>query len=314
LKVVQRTANDEVAAMKRLVLLMICGLVLGSAVVVGWGARAPAPDEAARAAAIKLFDSLDDGQKKAAVKDFSDKERFVEAFPAVERPGLSFDKLSAEQKRLVEEVLRAMTSDYGASRCLAVAKQTPANRTYLNFFGTPVVEQPFAWRVAAHHLTLIYAEFGKDRASDFGPILLGGNPVNDLWDAEEKLALELYAALSPEELRSVKGKAGSGSGAAIGAAGMVIGDLAEKPRALAGKLLQQRLAVLSDDRRRVFEQMVQRDGGVEKLRLAFWGEADKSHRDNGNYQWKIGGTSVLCDWQTVGKNHIHMTLRARGKS
>jgi hypothetical protein len=299
--------------MKRLLLLLVCGLVLGSAVLVSWGAKAPPPDDVARSASIKLFESLDDSQKKPAVKDFNDKERFVEAFPAVERPGLSFDKLSAEQKRLVEDLLRAMTSEYGASRSLAVAKQTPANRTYLNFFGTPAADKPFACRIAAHHLTLIYAEFGKEKTADFGPILMGGNPVNDLWDAEEKLALELYAALTPEELRSVKGKGGSGSGAAIGASGMAIGDLSEKPRALAGKLLQQRLAVLSDDRRRAFEEMMRRDGGVEKLRIAFWGDADKSHRDNGTYQWKIGGNSVLCDWQTVGKNHIHMTLRARGK-
>jgi hypothetical protein len=300
--------------MKRLLLLLACAFVLGGAVVVGWGAKAPAPDEAARAAAIKLFDSLTDGQKKAAVKDFNDKERFVEAFPAVERPGLSFDKLSAEQKKLVEDVLRAMTSDYGAGRCLAVAKQTAANRIYLNFFGTPAAEQPFAWRVATHHLTLIYAEFGKDRASDFGPILLGGNPVNDLWDDEEKLALELYASLTPEEVRRVKGKGGSGSGGALGASGVPIGELSAKPRGLAAKLLQQRLAVLSDDRRRAFEEMVRRDGGIDNLRIAFWGEANKSHRDNGNYHWKIGGDTVLCDWQTVGKNHIHMTLRARGKS
>jgi hypothetical protein len=300
--------------MKRFFLLLGCGLLLGTVAVVGRGEKPAATDDKARAAAIKLFGSLSDEQKKLALKDFTDKERFTEAFPAVVRPGLPFDKLTAEQKSLAEDALRAVTSPYGASRCLAVEKQTGPNRIYLNFFGAPAAEQPFAWRLATHHLTMIYAEFGKDKAGDFGPILLGGNPVNDLWDDEEKLAQELYASLNPEERQAVKGKGGSASGAAIGTSGIVIGSLSDIPRMLAHKLLQQRLAVLAADRLKVFEEMVQREGGIDKLRLAFWGEASKSQKDNGSYHWKIGGGPILCDWQTVGKNHIHMTLRARGNT
>src|SRR5262245_64252004 len=110
-----------------------------------------------------------------------------------------------------------MTSEYGASRCLDAAKQTPDNRRYINFFGEPGTDKPFAWRIAQHHLTLIYAEFGKDKANEFGPILLGGNPVNKLWDDEEKIILELYAALSADEAKAVaKGKANLNSDQPVG--------------------------------------------------------------------------------------------------
>src|SRR5262245_19598847 len=296
------------------VLQIGCLLLVGSAVVLGQARKGDPTDAAARAAAVKLYQSLTEEQKKLAVKDFNDKERYAEVFPAAERPGLSYDKLTAEQKALIDDVVRYMTSEYGASRCLEVAKQTPDNRRYLNFFGVPDAKKPFAWRIAMHHLTLLYAEFGGEGANELGPILFGGNPVKTLWDDEDKLALELFGSLSADEAKSIQGKGNGASGAAIETNGVRIGDLGEKPRALARKLLEQRLAVLSADRRKVFEDLVKRDGGVDNLRVAFWGDARQSHHNGGKYHWKIGGPSVLCDWQTQGNDHIHMTVRGRVKS
>jgi hypothetical protein len=291
-----------------------CVLLLGAlAVLAGRAEKAASSDDAARAAAIKLFKSLTDDQKRLALKPVEDKERYVEQFPPVKRPGLPFTKLTAEQKAMVDDVVRAMTSEYGATRCLEVAKQTGPDGRYLNFFGEPDPGQPFAWRIAQHHLTLIYAEFGTDRVNEFGPILLGGNPVKTLWDDEEKIALDLFAALSADEARALKSKGGGGSGAAIGNAGMRIGDLGEKARPQARRLLAQRLAVFSPDRRKVLEALIERDGGVENLRIALWGDASKSQHQGGTYSWKIGSPSILCDWQTVGREHIHMTVRGRAK-
>jgi hypothetical protein len=291
-----------------------CVVLLAGAVVLAENRKPASSDAAARAAAVRLFQGLTAEQKALALKDFNDKDRHAEIFPAVERKGLSFDRLTAEQKALVDQAIDGMTSEYGASRCKAVAKQTGPNRIYLNFFGAPEAGQPFAWRIATHHLTLLYSEFGKEPGKEFGPVLLGGNPVNKLWDEEEKLLLELRAALSEEEAGKVVVKGGGGSGAAVGNAGLKIGDLGEKPRALARKLLEQRLAVFSADRRKLLEELIRGDGGVEALRLAVYGNAGKGHLEGGTYSWKIGGPSVLCDWQTVGKNHIHMTVRARAKS
>jgi hypothetical protein len=300
--------------MKRLLQVACVTALLAAAVVAGQADKRAAPgDEAARAAAVRLFQSLSDEQRQLALKDLADKERYAEQFPPVERPGLPFTKLTAEQKGLVEEAVRAMTSEYGAGRCLEVAKQTPDNRRYLTFFGAPEPGKPFAWRLAQHHLTLIYAEFGTDPVNEFGPVLLGGNPVGTLWDDEEKLALELYASLTPEEARAVRGQGSAASGAAVGTGGSRIGDLGEKPRGLARRLLERRLDVFSADRRKVLDDLIRRDGGVDNLRLVIWGEADRSHRDGGKYHWKIGGATVLCDWQTQGKDHIHMTVRGRAR-
>lgn len=299
--------------MKRIVAIAGCVVLITGAVLVSRGVQPATPDEAARAAAVKLFQSLTDDQKKLALKDFTDKDRYAEQFPEVKRNGLPFALMTKEQKAMVDDVIRAMTSEYGAKICLEVAKQTSEKGRYVNFFGEPSADKPFAWRFAGHHLTLIHAEFGKEKAAEFGPILLGGNPVKDLWGAEEKLALELYSTLSADEKKTIhntKG-VGSASGGAIGKAGARLGDLNEKSRALARKLLEKRLEVFSADRRKVAEAMIAREGGIENLRVAFWNPAEKSHLEGGNYHWRIGGDNFIADWQTAGKNHLHLTVRAR---
>jgi hypothetical protein len=294
----------------RALLALLCTSIVATAVL----SRADKPttgDEAARAAAKQLFASLSDEQKALANKDFGDKERSVEDFPARMRPGLPIAKLTAEQKALVEQALRGVTSEYGAKRCLEVAKQAPEQQRFINFFGNPATDERFAWRVVQHHLTLVYAEFGP-KATEFGPVLLGGNPVKDLWADEEKIALEFMAALTEAERKQVAGKGSNGSGAYLGKeGGLKFADLSAAAKPLAVKLLEQRLAVFSAERKKAFEQLITQAGGVDHLRIAFWGDASKGHLDGGVYHWKIGTAGILLDWQTASKNHLHMTVKAK---
>jgi hypothetical protein len=295
--------------MKRLLSLAAVVLLIGGALVLGQNKKAP--DAEARAVVIKLFDSLTEDQKKIAVKELDDKERSNERFTPGPRPGLSVDKLTADQKSLLDEVIKTVCSEYGAERCQAVVKQDGEGDRFLTFYGTPKADGKFAWRMAKHHLTLVYAEYGGDKTEEFGPVLLGGNPTKTLWDDEEKIALELWSTLSDAEKTAIKGKGNSTSGQMLAAdSGIKIGDLAEKPRGLAKKLLAQRLAVFNADRQKVLEDLIRRDGGVDGLRIAIWGDASKSQHDGGNYHWKIGSAAFLSDWQTAGKEHLHMTIKA----
>lgn len=298
--------------MRRL-LYLGCLLVLGGTAYLVQAQRTATADEAARAAALKLYKNLSEQQKKDVVLPFDAKDRHAEIFPTTKRPGLSFAQLSAEQKSQVEEMIKALTSEYGSSRCLAVLKQTGDGGRYVTFYGTPSESGPFAWRVATHHLTLIFAEFGQDKANEFGPVLLGGNPVKDLWDEEDKILVELYAALSPDEAKAVQVKAKGGSGGPVDPNAPKIGSLNEKAKPLARKLLAKRLEVFSADRRKVIEDLIEREGGVDNLRLMIWGDAKKNRAEGGNYSWRIGSPGIVCDWQGLGKEHIHMTLRGRLK-
>jgi hypothetical protein len=281
--------------MKRLTQVMFLLLTTGLLLWLGGPARtAPAHE-----AALKLWSSLSDEQKKQALLPFADGERYKEVFPPVARPGLRVSKLNKEQKDLLDQAIGEVTTDYGAKRLARVVRQDSENNRYLTFYGTPERGKPFAWRLALHHLTMVYVEFGADAVNEFGPILLGANPAGDIWDEEDRLFLQLYAALSAEEREKIPGK------------GVKVSALGAKPRELAGKLLAKRLEVISPEYRKNFDTQLKRDGGADNLTLIVKAQdAGKSHHEGGKYYWRLAGEHVFCDWDVVGNEHLHMTLRA----
>ena len=280
--------------MKRLTqmtcLLLMAGLFLRS--------NSPAETAPAQEAALKLWGSLSEDQKKQALRPFEDGERYKEVFQPVRRPGLPVSQLGKEQKELLASVIGDITTEYGAERITKVANQERESGRYLTFYGTPEKGKPFAWRLALHHLTLVYVEFGADAPNEFGPILLGGNPVGDLWDEEDQLFLALYASLSKDELSKVSDK------------GVKVGELSAKPKELAEKLLNMRLEVFNPEYRKTFDTQLKGDGGPNNLSLTIQGNASKSHHEGGRYYWRLAGEHVLCDWNVQGKEHLHLTLRA----
>ncbi len=288
--------------MRRLLQGACVALVLCLVVVFSQTGRTA--DTPAEKAALKLFNSLTDEQKKAALLPFNAPERYKEQFPAVKRKGLPLSDLKKEQIALLNEAIKAMTSEYGSERLMQLAKQTPAKRRYLTFYGDPG-KGKFAWRLAQHHLTLVYVEFGKKTPDEFGPILLGGNPVRDMWDQEDQLFLKLYASLSKEELKQAKIMNRKTKG-------LQVGKMNEKARELAHALLKKRTEVFAPFYRKNFEIQLKKEGGIDKLYFGVRAkDATKSHHKGGRYYWQYAGERVLCNWQTQGNQHIHTTLKAR---
>ncbi len=280
--------------MKRILVMCIVVVLLGGALALSQ--RVPTPEEKGRAAVIKLFQSLSEPQKKVAALAWTDNARGAIRFPT-EGTGTPISQMSAEQKMLVDDLLRATLSDFGLKRC-----QEMGGTGRVTFFGTPKDGERFACRIDKNnHLTLFHTEFGKEPGGEFGPIVLGakGAGVATVWIEEDKLAQELAAALTPDDAKKIKGK------------GILIGELSEKPRLQARKLLEQRLAIFSTVSRKVADDAIGHDGGIDKLRIVLTGDAGKSINDGGNFSWTITSASFSCNWQFAGKNHPHMTLKAK---
>jgi len=101
--------------MQRIVLVGIVFVCFGGALVLSQ--RVLTPEETSRAAAVKLFESLKKGrQMQMAAKEWGDKDRSVIRF-ATEGTGVPINKLSAEQRTLVDDLFRSMLSEYGLKRC-----------------------------------------------------------------------------------------------------------------------------------------------------------------------------------------------------
>src|SRR5262249_38535413 len=118
---------------------ILLGLVWLSQSSGGAGAKDPS-----RSAALQLFESPTHEQRKQAVLPYDSKDKYVEQFPEVKRLGIAWAALKPEQKKLAEEVIAAMTSDYGAKRCLTVSKQSSEGGRYVTFYGEPSADKAFA--------------------------------------------------------------------------------------------------------------------------------------------------------------------------
>lgn len=264
------------------------------------------------AAAVRLYGSLTDAQRQAATLPFDSPERVAEVFTGGKRAGVQLKALTPEQREMALGLVGQFTSDYGRAKAALVADQDPADpgfgRYYLCFFGTPGADKRWAWRVAEHHLTLVHVEVEEGKARTLGPILLGANPPT-LWDDEEAAMMELWAAMSPEERGKAKVEKQMTSSFMMKAGqGVQVGDLGGAAREKVKDVLASRLKFFSPEVAERVTKVIEGQGGIEALRVAFYGEATKRCREGGKWDFKLGGEGFLCDYEN-SRGHIHFALK-----
>lgn len=257
-----------------------------------------------------LFQSLADDQKAACLKPWDDESRDAENFTPGKRPGLLIQNLTEEQAGRLDKAIRAFLSADGYKQAMEVAAQSHKKEGlkayYLNYFGDPTKDKAWTFRVSEHHLTIVHVTSDPAR---FGPILLGANPP-EIWKEQEEAAIACFAKLSEDEKKKVVIEGKAASGRTLGDKGVPIESLSADAKAAAIAMIEARFKLFSDDQQKKLRAILQAQGGVEKLRLAFFGEMTKRCADGGRADWKIGSKDFLCDYASSG-GHIHMTLRGR---
>lgn len=268
--------------------------------------------------AEKLYASFNDEQRKQATLQFDDPERNKEVFTGGARAGIKIRTLNPEQQKMAIELLTAFTSDYGKAKALAIADQKTNNpaddpgieRYYVCYFGDVGPGKSYAWRIAEHHLTLVHVEVTDGKPTTFGPILLGADPPT-LWDDEEDKMIALWGAMSPAEREkaSAKGK-GISSAPAKSGEGIVAGDLSPSAKKALQAVLDNREEFFAGAVRKEIAEMLEHQGGLDALRVVFYGAAEKRCRDGGRWDFKLAGPSFLCDYEGT-RGHIHLSMKGK---
>lgn len=291
--------------------LALCGMFFGTALVRAEEDPSPwSPIPGLDADAAALFGTLSAAQREKAVLPFDSPERNQEVFPGGKRAGIPLGELDEAQRAAAMKLIAGFTSDYGAKKCEAVSAQDKdggLNKYYLAFFGAPGPGASYAWRIAEHHLTLVHVEVERGTAARVGPILLGANPPV-LWDAEEDALIALYAALTPDDRRKV-GRTGKAiSKDPIGDAGAPLGELSPDAREKAKAVFEGRLSFFAPQIQARIRALVEKQGGLAGMRVAYWGEATKRCAEGGLWDFKLGGPAFLCDYENT-RGHIHMSMK-----
>jgi hypothetical protein len=176
-----------------------------------------------RSAAAVLLKTLERGQHELAVHPFADDaaRRWIEYRPEP-RPGASLADLSTEARKAAHRLLATGLSEHAYAQAMVITaleevldrqegwrRGRHSNDYWVNVFGDPDGDEPWAWRFEGHHLSVTMTLVGEEISP--APIFFGANPacvrygdqpVSRPLPLEEDLARELLTTLTPGQ-RSV---------------------------------------------------------------------------------------------------------------
>src|SRR5262249_28922125 len=182
-------------------------------------------------AAAELFDSLSEGEKSAALFDYSSEERYNWHFIPRERKGIPLKNLSDSQRAKAKALLAAGLSETGAKKAEQVMSLEDVLREiegperkfprdpllyHISFFAKPSKDGRWGWRLEGHHLSFNFTLQGEEVLSST-PAFYGANPaiVREgpkkglrVLAPVEDLARELVTSLDADQLKSCKGEEG----------------------------------------------------------------------------------------------------------
>ena len=274
---------------------------------------AVAPREEGEPAVKRFYESLTDAQKKEICFPFKHPSRKkVSANWDITRHSIGDKFYTAEQRTLIREVFRSVTSEDGYHRFL---KQMDDDYGGFGGYTVAVFGAPgsgkFEWELTGRHLTMRADGDSVKNVAFGGPIVYGhgqGNPDRNLFYHQTRKANEVFAALDPAQRKkalqekSPKENRVPLQGAEGAFPGVAVGELSADQK----KLVEESIKVnLSPYRERDVKEalsFIKKGGGLDKLHLAFY--ADKDLKKDGVWDvWRIEGPSFV--WHFRGAPHVH---------
>ena len=262
-----------------------------------------------RAQVSGFLNQLDESQQKQCLQPMDQKTRWHKQYTGGKREGIQIKKLTAEQKKTLQTTLKLVLSDYGWKMAETVAKQDGEqglDKYYIACFGDPrKADQPFAFRLCEHHLTIVHLEIQNGKISEFGPILLGANPPV-LWQKDEDLLMQAWQKFEPKD-SIVKGS-GISSRLMKGDQGVLFKELNPEAQAIIKQAWNHRISIFTPAIQTRLNALQEARGGWDKSRVAYYNQAaEKRSKDGGKWDFKCVLPGMVWDFE-ASRGHIHMSL------
>lgn len=274
---------------------------------------APAKDSAAETAVGRFYNSLNEQQRKTICFPFTDPQRqTISANWHVTKPTIGDDFYTADQRSLITEIVKGVTSEDGYERLL---KQMEADDGGINFYSVAVFGEPgkgpFEWEMTGRHLTLRADGDSVDKAAFGGPIVYGHgeeDPAENLFHYQTKATDEVFRSLNADQAKlalieqAPKENAVLIQGPNGTFPGIAVGKLSSDQQQLVSSTLKTLLAPYRQDDVDEVMQILKNSGGVESLHMAFYKQEDLKG-DKVWDIWRIEGPSFV--WHFRGAPHVH---------
>ena len=274
---------------------------------------APKPDSPAETAVQRLYQTLTDDQKKTICFPFRHELRQkINPNWHVTKPEIGDDFYSVEQRALIGEVVKNITSPDGYERLL---KQMDEDAGGIAFYSIAIFGKPgegkFEWEMTGRHLTMRADGNSVAGAAFGGPIVYGHgeeDPAQNLFHYQTQQANEVFQALDAGHAEQALLQKPPAESAVLTQGpngtfpGISVSELSSDQQELVSKTLEVLLAPYRQADIKEAMAILKRAGGVEKLSMAFYKAGDLNDDQVWDI-WRIEGPSFASHFR--GAPHVH---------
>jgi hypothetical protein len=274
---------------------------------------APSAKSSAETAVKALYDTFSDQQAAMVCLPFDHELRHrIDANWKISKIAIGSDFYSNEQKDLVNQIVKGITSEDGYDRLKRQMKADAGGigRYSMVIFGEPGTDK-FQWELTGRHLTLRADGNSAPGAAFGGPIVYGHSPedpAKNLFYYQTKQVNEVFKALDAKQAKvalledspsedevELQGKKGKFPGIAVS-------DLSSDQKELVAKTLKVLLGLYRDEDVQEVMSILKEGGGLDSLRMSYYSDSDLKG-DKIWDVWRIEGPSFV--WHFRGDPHVH---------
>jgi hypothetical protein len=264
----------------------------------------------------KLYSTLSAEQKQAICFPFGHEARSrINANWAVTDHKIASDFYTAEQKELIGQIFKGVTSEDGHTRFLEQMDYDDGGFDQYScaIFGEPGTGQ-FEWELTGRHLTIRADGDSVEGVAFGGPIVYGHgeeDPAANLFHYQTQQTNEVFKALDAKQAEQalltdapretdvrLQGKDGKFPGIAVA-------DLSVDQKTLVESVIKTLLAPYRAEDVEEAMSVLQAGGGVDGLHMAFYKQGDLNDDQMWDI-WRVEGPTFVSHFR--GAPHVHAYL------
>lgn len=190
-------------------------------------------------------------------------------------------------------------------------------------FGDPSGKDPFSWVFAGHHLTLRCDGNSQPNAAFGGPMYYGhsanGHSEANVYNYQTRKVMSVFDMLNaPQQKQAVViGVPGDGV-AALKAklvkqppVGVAYAELDKPQQALVTGVMRTLISPFRQEDGDEVMQLIKTNGGMEKVRLAFYKDNAEKGNDRWDY-WRLEGPGFVWNYRVLP--HVHCFVNVVGQA
>ena len=237
------------------------------------------------------------------------------------------EQFTKPQQDLIHTTFKAILSDEESYNRISRKGKWDDSGSFagngIAIFGDPSGKDPFSWVFAGHHLTLRCDGNSQPNTAFGGPMYYGhsanGHSDTNVYNYQTKQVMGVFDMLSEQQQKKavVVGGPGDGAGAlrpllmAKSLTGIGYADLDESQRKLVTGVMRTLISPFRKEDGDEVMQLIKTNGGMEKLRLAFY--KDDAEKGNGRWDaWRIEGPGFVWNYRVLP--HVHCFVNIVGQA